>query len=497
MSEETHTERKNRLNKETDERRLISVGVRAAFGGAALLGFAYMANRYHVSSPYEYLIKTGLGIQDLRISKKALLWPFQRITRVDLRPVNYSFTLHNMSKEKIEFALPMNFTFGPANPLEDQEGFLRYARLMHDSSPDTLTKTILGVVEGETRGLTSTLTVEEMFNARDKFKTEVLDKIKLHLHSLGLNLYNANIRELSDLDHTNKYFAFRKQRAVETANYDSQVAVSEARKTGEIGMKERQRDTQTALATMTAETKLVENQCAEKILWSESQLAQQKAAAHQAAEMKRIQADLETRRYEQEQMTQLEVIRKERELQTLRASDLSKTIIQAEQKTRDAEANATVVKMMAEAEAHATLVRSQAILEQEKRKAEGVQINLEAQAAGLSQLNNFDPSLVKFYLGLQEKLFEKVAQSQADALRDMKPNFSVWTTGPHADQSDPSAVITRTLQNMAPLFSGLGQQSGIQIPFLKDLLFTNEKTTTNTVVGRQAVEKTVDISPKL
>lgn len=456
---------------ETTKRNILLTGA----CGAVALGMAYMANRYHVSAPYEYLIKTGLGIKDLRINKKTLLWPFQRITRVDLRPVNYSFTLHNMSKEKIEFALPMNFTFGPVNPLEDQDGFLRYARLMHDSSPDTLTKTILGVVEGETRGLTSTLTVEEMFSAREKFKTEVLDKIKVHLHNLGLNLYNANIRELSDLDHTNKYFAYRKQRAVETANYDSQVAVSEARKTGEIGMKERQRDTQIALANMTAETKLVENECTQRILWSESQLAQQKAIAHQAAEMKRIQAELETQRYEQEQLTKLEVIRKERELQTLRASDLSKTVIHAEQKTTDANANATIVKMMAEADAHATLVRSQASLEQEKRKAEGIQINLEAQAAGLKQLNNYDRSLVQFYLGLQGNLFEKIAQSQADALRDMKPNFSIWTTGPNADLSDPSAVITRTLQNMAPLFSGLSQQSGIQIPFLKDFFIQPAK----------------------
>lgn len=148
-----------------------------------------------------------------------------------------------MSKEKVEFCLPVSFTLGPFDPLENPTGFQCYARRLHEINEVDQHTTILGIVEGETRGLTSTLTIEEIFNAKDKFKDDVVTKIQSHLEQLGLKVYNANIREMGDFDEKNMYFAYRKQRAIQRANYEAQVEVSEAKKLGEIGVKERDRDT--------------------------------------------------------------------------------------------------------------------------------------------------------------------------------------------------------------------------------------------------------------
>jgi flotillin len=123
----------------------------------------FAACRIKVAKPHEYLVRTGVGIQDIHVSRKAVQWPFQRIAAIDLRPSSYNFTLHNMSKEKVEFRLPVNFTIGPIDPLQNVEGFKLYAQRMNDMDNETLSQTVLGIVEGETRGLTSVLSVEEMF----------------------------------------------------------------------------------------------------------------------------------------------------------------------------------------------------------------------------------------------------------------------------------------------------------------------------------------------
>lgn len=215
------------------------------------------------------------------------------------------------------------------------------------------------------------------------------------------------------------------------------------------------------------DTKLAENEREQKVRWSESELAQQSAEAHRAAEMKRIEADVKTKQYEQELMTLAEKKRQEREIETLRATELTRTNLEAEQQIRKAEANASVIKTIAEAEASAVRMKADAELEKEKKRAEGIKIVLDAQADGLSTFTakQQDPELVKFYLGLKDKLYTDIARTQADAFKDLKPQFHIWSTGPNANKDDPSAVITKTLQNMAPLFSGL-QQSGIKIPFL-------------------------------
>lgn len=99
--------------------------------------------------------------------------------------------LQAMTKEKLQFLLPVVFTIGPdvnsrgANSLsgeepanarvqEDQgDALMKYAMLLtqRDTSVQHVDNIIKGIIEGETRVLVSGMTMEEIFTEREDFST--------------------------------------------------------------------------------------------------------------------------------------------------------------------------------------------------------------------------------------------------------------------------------------------------------------------------------------
>jgi flotillin len=45
---------------------------------------------YNIADANEFLVITGFGIEDVRITKKAWVWPFQRCSRISVLPADYS-----------------------------------------------------------------------------------------------------------------------------------------------------------------------------------------------------------------------------------------------------------------------------------------------------------------------------------------------------------------------------------------------------------------------
>lgn len=228
--------------------------------------------RYRISNPDEYLAITGMGVRSVRITKAAWVWPFQRCTRFSVQPHDYAMDLQAMTKEKLQFSLPVVFTVGPdvnrrganalgaggeggandfpnhgsnttkssvvvrkATPLDDIEdggdALVKYVMLLandgdhhsravaptgisddtaqrgHDTAqrpPDTTQRAahvaniIKGIIEGETRVLVSSLTMEEIFSEREVFKRRIFRNIQSELDQFGLKIYNANVKELKD-----------------------------------------------------------------------------------------------------------------------------------------------------------------------------------------------------------------------------------------------------------------------------------------------------------
>ena len=166
---------------------------------------------YHVSEPNSYLVITGAGIKDVLIAKKKFVRPFQKVTKISITPFDFGMSLQAMTSEKLQFTLPAVFTIGPKDePLALQ----KYAVLLTGDSDGQIRKRgsdlvatggghvqdiVKGVIEGETRSIVSNMTMEELFNNRKMFKEEVVKNVQAELDQFGLNIYNANVKELQDM----------------------------------------------------------------------------------------------------------------------------------------------------------------------------------------------------------------------------------------------------------------------------------------------------------
>lgn len=59
--------------------------------GAVLGMGAFMATRYRVCQPHQYMVRTGLGITNMAVSKSGFVYPFQKATILSMNPKTYTF----------------------------------------------------------------------------------------------------------------------------------------------------------------------------------------------------------------------------------------------------------------------------------------------------------------------------------------------------------------------------------------------------------------------
>ena len=167
-----------------------------------------------------------------------------------------------MTVEKLKFSLPAVFTIGPADNLNSLE---KYAVLLTGESDGRPTAPaakgavavaagrnhvqdiVKGIIEGETRSIVSTMTMEELFRERKVFKDKVIQQVQSELDQFGLCIYNANVKELQDTPGS-EYFAFLSRKAHEGALNQAKVDVADARMRGEVGEAEKQGKTKQEVA---------------------------------------------------------------------------------------------------------------------------------------------------------------------------------------------------------------------------------------------------------
>jgi flotillin len=107
--------------------------------------------------------------------------------------------LQAMTVEKLKFALPAVFTIGPA---DNPDALEKYAVLLtgeSDGRPSApaskgvvtassghVQDIVKGIIEGETRSIVSTMTMEELFRERKIFKDKVIQQVQSELDQFGL-----------------------------------------------------------------------------------------------------------------------------------------------------------------------------------------------------------------------------------------------------------------------------------------------------------------------
>lgn len=285
-----------------------------------------------------------------------------------------------------------------------------------------------------------------MFNSKERFKEEVVASIEKDLNLLGLTIFNANIKEMSDYDERNKYFEYRKQIAIEKANYQSQADVSEAKKEGDVTMELNRRDTRIRMAQLEQEARLSENENAKSVSISNAELEIIKAENLRKSEIAKIESNMAAKERQAELQRSVNTKLKEQQLEFMRSESLSKAIVDAEAQERMADAH----------------------FYSERKKAEAIELTLQAQANGLKMIYEScgrNPVLTQFYLGLNSGLYPELAKQSAEAVKGLNPKINIWNTGSDADKnSDSMQSIIKMVQSFAPMLEGIQLQGGVKIP---------------------------------
>jgi flotillin len=417
----------------------------------------FVYHRYHIARPDQYLVRTGLGINDVKISKQGLQWPFQKAIFVHMSPANHTFELHAMSSEKLEFILPGVFTIGVKDDMESIEKYVK--RLINE--PD-ISAIIKGILEGETRALAGGMTMEDIFNGRQKFKKELIAHIQEELNHFGLFIYNANVKELQDAPGS-EYFKFIRQKKRSEADNTAKVDVAEADKRGNVGKKDWDAITRQEVARLEAETVLLENTRNQSIEKSKAELAVVTAEALQKTQIAQIEADKASKIRDAELQMKVEQQRIAMETEKMRASDFSKAQVSAEINMKNAEGRARAMEIEAQGKARAMEIEAGATLVKEEKRAQGIQKVFDAQSEGIKNIiASFgnDAGACMQFLMLEKDQFSKLAETNAKAIQGLNPKYTIWNTGPGTD-ANPIAGI---LKNIPPLVSTIYDQTGIKPP---------------------------------
>ncbi|KAI1640887.1 hypothetical protein F4809DRAFT_356003 [Biscogniauxia mediterranea] len=495
---------------------------------------------YKIAAPDEYLAITGINVKNVLITKSAWVWPFQRCTKFSVQPHDYAMNLQAMTKEKLQFLLPVVFTIGPdvnargANAkaqstshvdAEDQgDALMKYAMLLADSTGQKkgalyLENIVKGIIEGETRVLVSSMTMEEIFTEREEFKRRIFRNIQGELDQFGLKIYNANVKELRDAADST-YFQSLSQKAHEGATNQARIDVADAQLRGNVGEAERHGQQERQIAKINAETAVQKTDRDVERATAEANLATQKTVLHRDVEIARIQATRATESKDEDLKKEVQVKRAAAELERLRATDVVKATIARESKQQEADAKAYEVeaearanferstkatdasayktKVDAETQAaaeynrttkstdaaayktrtdadawsHAAIKNAEANLQKKLKEAEGMAAMAEAYARMGEALGG--PAGLLQYMMIEKGTYVELARANAAAVNGMQPKISVWNTGAEAGSGsgsstngagqDSAATMRNVYQLLPPLMSTIHEQTGITLP---------------------------------
>ena len=463
---------------------------------------------YHVSEPNSYLAVTGVGIDKVRIVKKCFVYPLQKVTKISITPFDFSMSLQAMTSEKLQFSLPAVFTIGPHDELE---ALTKYAVLLTGDSDGEVQATkrgtvatgrnhvqeiVKGIIEGETRSIVSNMTMEELFNNRRLFKSQVIECVQKELDQFGLRIYNANVKELQDMGDS-KYFESLSRKAHEGAQSQAQVDVANARMIGRIGEAEKEGETKQKIAKINAHTAVLETErkvekanADQKLRTREIELGLEQIAAQRAADQR--EAELQRGVEEKRAQMELERLRASTVVQAKIARESSQEKADADLYSSNKKADAQQYNQNAEAEAvyrraakdaEATLYTrtkeaearerdAEATFFTKQKEAEASFVAQQREAEGLTEMSKAYKSLADVmggpqglmqFLMLQNNTYEKLAAQNAKAINGLQPKINVWNTG-NQEGVDSTAPFRNIMQSLPPLFSTIQDQTGMQPP---------------------------------
>ncbi|KAJ4952634.1 hypothetical protein NE237_029466 [Protea cynaroides] len=436
---------------------------------------------YRVASASEYLVITGIGIPDIKLAKKAWVLPGQSYTKFDLSPVNYTLEVQAMSAEKLPFILLATPTQHIGPRVDDKLSLFKYAKLIspHEKLSNHVKELVQGIIEGETRVLAASMTMEEVFKGTKEFKQEVFEKVQLELNQFGLLIYNAN------------YFSYLGQKTQMEAANQAKVDVAEAKMKGEVGAKLHGGKTLQNAAKIDAETKIISTQRQGDGKKEEIKVRTEVKIFENLKEAEATKAVAIREAKLQMEVEQMNVLTR---TEKLKAEFLSKASVEYETKVQEAnwklykiqkeaegvlygkEKEAGAQKAIAEASSYARQQLADAELYAKKKEAEGLVALAQAQGIYLSTLlgalgGNY--GALRDYLMINGGMFQEMAKINAEAINGLHPKISIWTSGNGDNGMGDGAAgssgttmkeVAGVYRMLPPLFKTVHEQTGMLPP---------------------------------
>lgn len=423
---------------------------------------------YYVAEPNQYIVKTGINIDNMQIIKSGMKYPFQKIRILNLDPHNYTFTLEAMTSEKLEFLIPCVFTIGPLDFPKELE---KYSKLLNEKSYDDIQNIIKGVIEGECRGIAANMSIEDIFSDRNAFKLNIINEVQKELNYFGLFIYNANIKELEDFPGS-KYFVYIKQKAVAEAKNNALINVANADFNGDVYIKERERDLRIKKAELEYSAIEYENNKQAEIAKSKADLTIKQAEYNKLSNIANIESEKASQIKEIQLQKKLESENILKQTELLRATVLTRTNVESESIERSADAESYRKKCIADADKYSKnaitdsnqyqiIQESKADLIKQKNIAEATQVLLNSQAEGLTNLLlvNDNTEFILKYLMIEGGVLERLSKTNADAIQGLNPKITHWTTS-----NTNSNPINDIMKSLPPLVETIYDQTGIKPP---------------------------------
>ena len=374
--------------------------------GAVFLVFAIAASRYKKVGPNEVLVISGRThryldsvsgdqlTRNYRIVKGGGTVVLPVLERAD--DLSLEIMTIDVSTPKVYTSLGVPLTVDGVAQVKirgDDVSIATAAEQFLSKSTDEIENVALQTLEGHLRAILGTLSVEEIYQDREKFAQEVQEIAADDLAKMGLQIVSFTIRDISD----------------EEGYLDAlgQARTAEVKRDAEIGQANADRDARIQAAKAKQEAREAEYEAEARVAEAEKEFSVQKAAYDAEVNRRKaeseqayhIQTAIEKQKVRAEEVQvevverqkaievqQQEALRRERELEaTVRKPAEAeqyriRTIADAQLYEREAEAKAQAAVIRAKGEAEAQAERMRGLAQAQIIQAQG-----EAEAAAMRQ----------------------------------------------------------------------------------------------------------------
>ena len=378
---------------------IIVIAAAAAVLLLVVVPLVYVKNYIKVP-PNEVAVFTGRGQPKVvRGGARFRVPGIERVDIMSLEPFNVSINLQNALSND---GVPVNVqAVGLVRIGSADEAVQTAVQRFLTSDLDALQNQINDILAGSLRGITATMTVEDLNSNRDTLARNVVDEAGGDLARIGMEVDVLKIAEISD---RNGYLESLGQRRIAEVKRDAKVGTAEAERDAQIqsakarqagAIAQAEADTAIAsanqkrdveLARLRAQTEAENAQADQSGPLAEARAKKDVVIAIEQAEAARVQAriEVEQRRSEQAQAAlQADVIAP---AEAQRQADIARAEGQRQAAILAAQAEAEAKRVEGQAAADARKAAADALRVEQQAEADGIKAKLAAEAAGKKEI---------------------------------------------------------------------------------------------------------------